>query len=359
MLRGHIQINDHVMSYVIPRYWNIKNELNKNKITEFYRKYKYCGVDCNNQNCSKCDNRNVLCLNIENFYETIDHNFIGFVMRQISVPEYVYTYFDAFYSKANVRIFFDGRYTKYFKMSRGLLRNDNFSCIIINICLMYIVNMIGKFDCTFTLTTDDITVYSNDLKKMKKLLFEFLKINKKMKTGCDINFEKSFVMISDNDKKLTNWCNIKILEKNSAVDYFGMYNNSFSDYNIKNKKSIVDEIIDEFRYADGHIDSKNVSLNQSIYDYLISRVESRVGRIIMYHNDYDELNIELNNYIKYFVDKWRVNHVRTDNFKCCILDIKTVMNGLENLNDFEFRHNVNSCVGRLYEKYNIPIHGVV
>jgi len=214
-------------------------------------------------------------MDVKDAYGSLNHAFIKFVMEQYKVPREIYEYTMNFYTSLRVRILYGCETSDYFRMERGVLQGDHLSNIIFVMCMGYIINILAdKFKHKkpsdiknmFSCFVDDILHYSTDSNVTKMIVEEFVRLNIMLKTGLEINFEKSFILLVGdayrshlrNGLKINNTNAIRLLGSDEIVKYLGSYIDASSEYDVVFMDHINKELIADFRYAEREMIKKNV-----------------------------------------------------------------------------------------------------
>jgi hypothetical protein len=387
-------------------------------------------------------------LDVKNAYGSLNHEFIKFVMKQYNVPRELYEYIVNFYTNLKVRIVSNGETSDYFPMERGILQGDHLSNIIFIMCIGYILNIINeKFKHKkptntkniFSCFVDDILTYAVDKITCKSIVDDFVRLNRLLKTGFEINFDKSYILLVGNKFRSqlkdglevnvgrNQTRKIRLLEFNEIIKYLGSYVDASSEYDVIFMDHVNQELISEFRYAENEMIKKNILLInsrkyyninrknsivssdisniynkqkniteyhnseechlyniflehtfrdndkyndtknkpisednnkiiiQKVYDYLISKIEWRLVRMIMPIEKMNDLVIRLDNITKYYSNRWGTYHKSPKNNKNNILSVKNAVQIILNENNNNFKKALDDTVVELYQKNRYTI----
>lgn len=345
-------------------------------------------------------------LNLKNLFTNLNHEFIKFVMTQYGVPKSIHDYIVNFYSKLQIRVLVNGQYTDYFRMSKGVLQNDELSNVLITMCVNYLIQNVNvKFKnktptgisslCSYLL--GNVLVYTTDHKILKTVTEHLISMNTILNTGISIDFEKSYILmlregleIDGKDKNNINAVTVtvsdlvnqtkellRVLKETEAVCYVDIH-----ELSTRYEPLIIDQfstkLIDDFYVVDVEIKKRNLmptkraehrnsvnypmykshnrsffgpqSIQQKIYDHLMMRIKQKISNLIMGIDKITSLITYLDGVALRYATKWGVEHRSLDNSEKCTIGIKNVIQVLANEQEINFNIAVNHKVADMYKK---------
>lgn len=219
-------------------------------------------------------------LNLKDVYGTINHNFIRFVMNQSNVPRPIYDYIDSFLSKLKIRVAIENTMTDYFVMGRGVLRGDDLCDVIIMMCMGYIINIMNdkfKHKIPSGISTmasyfmGNVLCYSTDPRVVKGVTEELIRINKLIDTGIEIDFSRSYILMTGSgladqvktgiviktDEVTQTKRLLRLLKDNEAIRYMNVYELT-SKYDQQFIDKINKNLINDFYTADSEMKKRGV-----------------------------------------------------------------------------------------------------
>ncbi len=346
-------------------------------------------------------------LDIKNAYGSINHSFILFVMKQYKVPEEIVNYFQKFYSQLKIRIISVDFESEYFDMERGVIQGDHFSNILFIMCIGYIISFINdkykkvnKIDIfeyvppnklgsnsfhlqnMFSCFVDDIILYSHDIKVSERIITDFLIVSEKLRTGIELNFDKSkIIVISQNiflddykinankvdkiaEEKLPLSIPIKIKERELGVikqvggvlKYLGSYVDTESLYSFKFMDVFCDELIEEMNVAEKEMIKKGalkfckkenrlLPINEildtngnivttdtqakivMVFDYFLSKNKWKFERMFVNIDCTENLNTRVTNIFNFYHKKWSITQKTNAEYYSNTFHIPPYING--------------------------------
>jgi hypothetical protein len=389
----HYLLRNHLIDHKVQKAFKICEDGVKQSTQEFYSaQLKYC---------SQSTPLYALFLDIKNAYGSINHKFVKSVLLHYKVPTDIARYINTFYSKVMIRIHIDGDYTEYFRMHRGILQGDHLSNIIFLMCIGFVIDILKnkyqkyippKIKNMFSCFVDDILIYGMDPRVLKGIVEDFIKINKIFKTGFEISFEKSYVMMiggstkgSDDGSRdrIKNGIVIssgktkhllRVLKDNEIVKYLGSWIDSSSEYTRAYADHLFDELAADFKHADNELKqrnslpwslvresdqgedmiNKNKFIVKRIFNYIISKVQWKISRLVMPIEKLNILITRLDNVSKHYASKWNTifNPKKNNNRINTSLNVKNAIQVIINSTNPRFVKSVDDCVLEMYKKTN-------
>lgn len=210
----------------------------------------------------------VMCFNDR--HETLNHNFIDFVMKEFKMPHDIHFYVKEYYSKLKVRIFDSNNKSDYFRMEKGLLKGDVLSDALIFMCTIYIMRVImKKLNVNITTFITDFVAYVSEPKLITSIVYEIVKFNNTYKTGISLNFADSYIF-SNLDQSTKDWVipfknnkkTIKFVDNKNTIVY-RFTGSIFYDHNEETVDNLYKGIVDSFEYAENEMIKKNILILKS------------------------------------------------------------------------------------------------
>lgn len=393
----HFLLENSLIDHRVQKAFNFFDDGVKRSTQEFYSaQLNYC---------SQKKPLYALFLDIKNAYGSINHSFIQHVMTHYNVPSDIARYINTFYSKVMIRIFVDGDYTEYFRMHRGILQGDHLSNIIFIMCIGFVIDILKnkykkyippKIKNMFSCFVDDILVYGSDPRVLKGIVEDFIKINEIFNTGFEISFEKSYVLMMDpegHDSVMrdrikngiivssgkTSKHHLRVLKENEIVKYLGSWIDSSSEYTRVYADHLFDELTADFKHADNELKQRNVLprspsdpiqdqgddiiryriksndnnfIVKKIFNYIVSKVQWKISRLIMPIEKLNILITRLDNVSKYYASKWNTifNPKKYMNRIDTSLNVKNAIQVMINCTNPRFVQSVDDCVIEMHKK---------
>jgi hypothetical protein len=157
---------------------------------------------------SRCEHENVrgciVCLDQEKAYDKVKHDFLWASLEKMNIPEIIIRTVKALYANAETAVILNGVVGKKFKITRGVRQGDPLSCLLFNIAIESLAEMLRKsrihglhfpevqeriLSCLFA---DDTTVFLSDRDTMRELTEILTKWCKA--SGAKFNIEKTIVI---------------------------------------------------------------------------------------------------------------------------------------------------------------------
>lgn len=152
----------------------------------------------------------IVCLDQEKVYNKILHTFLWALLESFGFSKRFVEIIKALYAEAHTKIILNREVSTSFKMQRGIRQGDPLSCLLFNVAIESLVQMLRNSllkglninnmvnHLIMTLFVDDITVYlaeDNKFKDLKALLTDWCKASK-----TRFNIPKTVIVSIDTPK---------------------------------------------------------------------------------------------------------------------------------------------------------------
>jgi Reverse transcriptase (RNA-dependent DNA polymerase) len=324
-------------------------------------------------------------MDIKNAYGSIDRDFILRVMKEYQVPAWIQNYFRVFYSKLRVKVTGCADESEsddvFLQMERGILQGDHLSNIVFVMCMFYIMSNVKAVIKTevdgsstespsdrntlsdLSAFVDDIAFLSFKIERILKLITIFVRVCRSTNSGLEFNFDKSVLMIIDNDtnnsyraKIVGEYPNgvpiqiddeiigiVRVSETDELIRYLGVHIDASSNpYGMRYSTFMTHEMTAQFEEAEkimsrkfGKDSSTRINGNhpkygfivKKIFDHIASRTAWKIDRLVTTYENKEMIETRLSNVMRHFAHRWSVDvkSINIDSYKSEALSLKNAI----------------------------------
>jgi hypothetical protein len=278
-------------------------------------------------------------ININDPYSSISHQFIHFVMESFKVPLYIKKYIYSYYENLMLRIIGSNENNSeenYFRMERGILNEDNLSDVLYIMCISYILQHLnrqyGKFNNfneklvpnIIKLYGSNVVLFSQDKQIAKRVLFDFIKINRLLRTGFVVSLEETFNILfnlTSNDPITINLDGKMYTIVDQSTNLIRCPSTSYCEYEIESKDQMINRLISELKIAETQLTTlgffngimngstpidpeKSQSVRHKILEHITAKFFHQLGQSIIC--DFSSFYEKIRDILESYKIRWKI-----------------------------------------------------